>query len=54
MNTDSPKGAGPGSPMKQSLDGTKEEPLDVSEDSLFHAYAIKVRHRNTSRGVCTI
>jgi len=43
MNTDSPKGTGPpGSPLKQSLDGTKEEPLDVNADSLFHAYAIKV------------
>jgi len=30
------------SPYKQSLDGTQEEEHDVSEDSLFHAYALKV------------
>jgi hypothetical protein len=43
MNTESPKGTGiPGSPRKQSLDGTKEEPQGLSEDSLFHAYALKV------------
>ncbi|EAT91005.2 hypothetical protein SNOG_01356 [Parastagonospora nodorum SN15] len=31
------------SPYKQSLDGTQEEEQDVSEDALFHAYALKVR-----------
>ncbi|KAF2832714.1 hypothetical protein CC86DRAFT_93258 [Ophiobolus disseminans] len=41
MNTDSPKVTGvPGSPRK-SLDGMKEEPEDVSEGSLFHAYVLK-------------
>jgi hypothetical protein len=30
------------SPYKQSLDGTQEEEQDVSEDALFHAYALKV------------
>jgi hypothetical protein len=43
MNTDNPKNAGSlDSPMKQSLDGTKEEEEYVSEGALFHAYALKV------------
>ena len=43
MNTDSPKGiAHPGSPQKQSLDGTREEEEVGAEGGLFHAYALKV------------
>lgn len=47
MNTDTPKNTGAISPRKQSLDGTKEEEMEASEDNLFHAYAIKVGHHDT-------
>jgi hypothetical protein len=44
MNTDNPKNTGSlDSPMKQSLDGTREEEELGSEGALFHAYALKVR-----------
>jgi hypothetical protein len=44
MNTDSPKTTPLSDPpLKQSLDGTKEEEEErVSEDALFYAYALKV------------
>jgi hypothetical protein len=45
MNTDTPKHTATiGSEPRQSLDGTPEEEPEVSEDNLFHAYAIKVSH----------
>ena len=43
MNTDSPQNTAPmGS---QSLDSTKEEEAEDSEDNLFHAYAIRVSYK---------
>jgi hypothetical protein len=44
--TKSPEDAAPGSPVKSSLDGTKEEDhvFQPGHDNLFHAYALRVRH----------
>jgi hypothetical protein len=43
MNTDNPKNTGSlDSPMKQSLDDTREEEELGSDGALFHAYALKV------------
>ena len=42
MNTENPKSNGAESPLKQSLDGTREEEEQIHGGSLFHAYALKV------------
>jgi hypothetical protein len=46
MNSENPKNGSLDSPMKQSLDGTREEEELGSDGALFHAYALKVNHPN--------